>query len=435
MRRTLARAALVGLALVIVGLSVWGLTTIYPEETRSLAGSLGLTPSDPQEERAIRASGSIEAEEVTISPELGGRVLLVYVEEGQQVKAGTVLMHLDKSVLLAQLQQAMATLEAARANLDLVSAPPRETVIRRAEAALAQARAQHEGALSGWWSACRIRNNPQELEAQIDEARTHVELAQEQVSVAEAQLKAAKIVRDRYEGDGSMEGKARYEIESERVQAAQAQVEAAKSQVQAARATLQLLLHIRESPVSLDTQVRGAESQAQVAKAGVEVAKAGLALAKAGPRDEEVEMAAAQVEQAEAAVAQVQAQLEKQTLRAPAGGVVSNLLVHEGEVVLPGSAVATLADLDVVELVIYVPESKIGWVRVGQPAEVTVDSFPGRVFAGQVSYISQEAEFTPRNVQTEEERVKTVFAVKIRLPNPDGSLKSGMPADAVIHVR
>jgi len=431
----LARVALIVLALAIVAAAIWGLATLYPDKARSVASSLGLAKSDSEEEQVIRASGSIEAKEVVISPEVGGRVLKVYVEEGQEVKAGDVLVHLDESVLLAQLQQALATLETARANLEAVSAGPRETVVRRAEAALAQAKAQYEGALSAWWSARNIRNNPQELEAQITEARTQVEVAQEQLSVAQARLKAAKIVRDRYEGDGSMEGKARYEIESERVQAAQAQVEAAESQLQAARATLQLLLYIRENPVALETQVKAAEAQARVAKAGVAVAEAGVAVTKAGPRPEEVEMAEAQVEQAEAAVALIQAQLEKQTLRSPIDGTVATLLVHEGEVALPGSAVLTLTDLSVVELVIYVPESKIGWVRVGQQAEVTVDSFPNRVFMGEVSYISQEAEFTPRNVQTEEERVKTVFAVKIRLHNPDGSLKGGMPADAVIRVQ
>lgn len=435
MKSRLARAALVTVAaLAIVG-GGWVLTTVYPEETHSWVTSLGLTEPGTEEEGVIRASGSIEVEEVRVSPELGGRVIEVVVEEGGQVQAGEVLMRLDESVLLAQLQQATAALEAARANLKAVQAGPRETVVRRAEAAVAQAKAQHEGALSALWHARNIRDNPQELDARVDEARTQVAVAQEQLSIAQAQLKAAQIVRDRYEGDGSLEGKARYEIESERVEAAQAQVEAAESQLEAARATLQLLLRIRENPVSLETQVKAAEAQARLAKAGVGVAEAGLALVKAGPRPEEVKMAEAQVEQAEASVALIEAQREKQTLRAPVGGTVSSLLVREGEVALPGSTVLTLANLSTVELVIYVPEPRIGWVKVGQQVEVTVDSFPGRVFMGKVSYISPRAEFTPRNVQTAEERVKTVFAVRICLDNPDGSLKGGMPADAVIRTQ
>lgn len=428
------RILLLGLAVLAVAGTAWALSGCAGGQVQAVAQQLGLAPAG-QEEGVIRASGTIEAEEVLVSPELGGRVMEVVVEEGQRVEPGQVLVRLDESVLLSQLGQALAILEAAKANLEAVSAGPRETVVRRAEAAVAQAKAQYEGALSAWWHARNIRENPQELDARIDEARTQVELARQELDAARARLKAAEIVRDRYKNDGSLEGKERYRIESERVQAAQAQVEAAESGLRAAQATLRLLQQIRENPVSLEVQVKAAEAQAKVAKAGVRMAEAGLALVKAGPRPEEVEMAAAQVEQAEAAVALVRAQLEKQTLRAPVGGVVSSLLVEVGEVALPGSTACILANLDEVELVLYVPEAQIGWVQVGQEAEVTVDSFPGRIFLGHVSYIAQEAEFTPRNVQTEEERVKTVFAVKVRIPNPDGSLKAGMPADAVIRVR
>lgn len=429
------RLILVGAAVLGMAATTWSLGGCSAGQARSVAVRLGLATATTEAEEALEVSGTIEAEEVFVVPEIGGRVLEVLVEEGQRVEAGQALVRLDESVLLAQQGQALATLEAARANLEAVSAGPQETVVRRAEAALAQARAQHEGALSAWWNARAIRNNPQDLDARIDEARTQVALAREELDAARARLKAAEIVRDRYQNDGSLEGKERYRIESERVQAAQAQVEATEKRLEAAQATLRLLLQVRQNPVALEVQVKAAEAQARVARAGVRVAEAGLALAKAGPRPEEVEMAAAQVEQAEAAVDLVKVQLAKQTLRAPVDGVVSRLLVREGEVALPGSTVCILADLDVVELVVYVPEARIGWVRVGQEAEVTVDSFPGRVFLGKVSYISQEAEFTPRNVQTTEERAKTVFAVKVRIPNPDGSLKAGMPADAVIRVR
>ncbi len=429
------RLILVGVTLLGMAAAAWGLGGCSGGQIRSLAEYLGLAAPPQEGEGLLQVSGTIEAEEVFVAPEIGGRVMEVLVEEGQRVEAGQVLVRLDESVLLAQLGQALATWEAARAHLEAVSAGPRETVVRRAEAALAQARAQYEGALSAWWNARAIRENPQDLDARIDEARTQVALAREELDAARARLKAAEIVRDRYQNDSSLEGKARYRIESERVQAAQAQVEAAEARLAAAQATLRLLLQVRENPVALEVQVKAAEAQARVARAGVQVAEAGLALAKAGPRPEEVEMAAAQVEQAEATVDLVKVQLAKQTLRAPVGGVVSRLLVQEGEVALPGSVVCILADLDEVELVVYVPEAQIGWVQVGQEAEVTVDSFPGRVFLGKVSYISQEAEFTPRNVQTAEERAKTFFSVKVRIPNSDGSLKAGMPADARIRVR
>jgi len=108
---------------------------------------------------------------------------------------------------------------------------------------------------------------------------------------------------------------------------------------------------------------------------------------------------------------------------------------HKGELATPGIPLITLADLDQVILTVYVPESRLGQVRVGQRVEVRVDSFPDRVFIGRVVTIATEAEFIPRNIQTREERVNMVFAVKVVIPNPDHALKPGMPADAVILAR
>ena len=108
--------------------------------------------------------------------------------------------------------------------------------------------------------------------------------------------------------------------------------------------------------------------------------------------------------------------------------------VEEGETVNPGAPLFTLADLSKVTLTIYIAEADIARVKVGQRVVVTVDSYPGREFRGEVVHIATEAEFTPRNVQTKEERVNMVFAVKVEIPNPDEALKPGMPADAAIEI-
>ena len=121
-------------------------------------------------------------------------------------------------------------------------------------------------------------------------------------------------------------------------------------------------------------------------------------------------------------------------LSSPIDGLVTSRSAHEGEAAVAGATLLTVANLDEVTLRIYVPENKLGLVYLGQEAEVAVDSFPGRVFTGTVSHIAQQAEFTPKNVQTEEERVNMVFAVKVRLPNREHLLKPGMPADAVLRV-
>ncbi|MEK7377230.1 MAG: efflux RND transporter periplasmic adaptor subunit [Candidatus Margulisiibacteriota bacterium] len=106
--------------------------------------------------------------------------------------------------------------------------------------------------------------------------------------------------------------------------------------------------------------------------------------------------------------------------------------VEEGELVAIGSTIMTVADLRSLELKVYIPERRIGKINLGQATNITVDSFPGQNFEGKVKYISNKAEFTPKNIQTKEERVNQVFEVKIKIPNPDMKLKPGMPADAEI---
>ena len=148
-------------------------------------------------------------------------------------------------------------------------------------------------------------------------------------------------------------------------------------------------------------------------------------------------MLEAQVSQAEAMLATAGAALKaldielgRTQLLAPSGGVILERMVHEGELAVPGAALFTLADLDEVALTVYVPEAELGQVALGQEVEVNVDAYD-ELFPGQVSHIASEAEFTPKNVQTQEERVHMVFGVKIRLENPEHLLKPGMPADAL----
>ncbi len=164
----------------------------------------------------------------------------------------------------------------------------------------------------------------------------------------------------------------------------------------------------------------------------MEAAQAELDKLQAGPTPEEVALARAQLAQARAALALVEAQGSQLTLISPITGTVATRSAQVGETAAPGVPIITLVTLDPVTLVLYIPENRIGEVRVGQTVEVTVDAFPSRVFTGTVATIGTKAEFTPRNVQTREERVNLVFAVKVVIPNPDRALKPGMPADAVL---
>ncbi|HHN94162.1 MAG TPA: HlyD family efflux transporter periplasmic adaptor subunit, partial [Anaerolineae bacterium] len=308
----------------------------------------------------------------------------------------------------------------------LAGARPQE--IAAAEAALAQARTQRDGAYQAMLNARETISNPLSLNAQIDEARSQVRLAEQKVEMAKADLAATELKRNVYADQGG-DVERTWDLQ---VQAAQAALAQAQAELQGAQDYLNALLAMRANPISLEAQLHQAESQYHVAEAQVAAAQAALDDLRAGPTDEEIAVAEAQVHQAEAAIRLIDAQIAQLTLTAPLDGLVTARSARAGETASSGMPLLTIANLDEVTLVIYVPENRIGEVHVGQAVDVTVDSFPDRVFRGEVVYIAGEAEFTPRNVQTQEERVNLVFAVKVRLPNPDHALKPGLPADATL---
>jgi HlyD family secretion protein len=153
---------------------------------------------------------------------------------------------------------------------------------------------------------------------------------------------------------------------------------------------------------------------------------------KIGPRQEDIDQGRARVAQAQAALQLVKTQLSYATVVSPLTGVVLSKNIEPGEYVAPGTAVVTVGDLVNVWLRAYIEETDLGRVKVGQRASVTTDTYPGKRYEGRVSFIASEAEFTPKNVQTQKERVKLVYRIKIDITNPKMELKPGMPADAVI---
>jgi multidrug resistance efflux pump len=192
------------------------------------------------------------------------------------------------------------------------------------------------------------------------------------------------------------------------------------------------LLRIRDDPQEAQIKVEEAKAAYQTALVEVETAKARVEVLEAGSRPEEIALVQAQVELAEADLAALNVQRDKHTLVAPVAGWVVKRMIHEGEMAIPGAALLMLADLTEVTLTVYVPEPDIDAVSIGQEVDVFVDTFPGESFTGHLTFINDEAEFTPKNVQTRAERINTVFAVKIELENLDQRLKPGMPADAIL---
>lgn len=461
MRRRIV-IVLVPLLLIIAAGGVWWYLGSHPDVRAQLMAELGLeTQAIPQ--GVLAASGIIEAEEVSVTTETGGRVAEVLADEGSLVQEGDVLIRLDDALLQAQIAQGEAALAGAQATLAQVAAGVPEAEILQANALLTQAEAGRDGALQALRDAQSARANPQELEARIDGARTQLAIAELTVDQAIANMRAAEIqeayfprtyaqLLEGFDVEFLLPGgqvfkkhisvgefilsqvRRQGNLAIQQAWMAWEGLFAAEATRDGAHQNLNNLLAMRDNPLEASALVSAAQAQHDIAEANVAVAKARLQALQAGATEEEVRIGESQVHQAEAALLTLQVQLDKMTLRAPRTGVVLERMVAVGEIAPPNFSLLTIADLDQVTLTVYVPENEIGLVKVGQAVQVQVDSFPERSFAGNVVHIASRAEFTPKNVQTREERVSTVFAVKIQIPNPDHALKPGMPADAQILV-
>ena len=174
------------------------------------------------------------------------------------------------------------------------------------------------------------------------------------------------------------------------------------------------------------------ETAYKVAKAALQKATENYQLVKEGPRKEDIEDARAQVEQAQASLKLAETQFSYTVLHAPISGVVLVKSGEIGEVVNPGTSILTLGDIENVWLKAYIPETDLSKVKWGQEVMVTTDLRPQKVYKGRISFISSQAEFTPKQIQTEKERVTLVYRIKVDIPNPDRELKPGMPADGKI---
>jgi len=199
-------------------------------------------------------------------------------------------------------------------------------------------------------------------------------------------------------------------------------LEAQLANLYARRADPQTLISAANTALTAQEQLEAQVAMAQAQVMGMET----------GLQPADLAALEARLAQAKAGLAALQQKRDMLTLRAPVSGEVVSLAVHRGEVAAAGATLVTLADLSRLTLTVYVPQTQLGQVTLGQPATITVDSFPGRAFSGSVRHIADTAEFTPRNVATKEERVNLVFAVTLDVPNPDGALKPGMPADVVL---
>lgn len=171
------------------------------------------------------------------------------------------------------------------------------------------------------------------------------------------------------------------------------------------------------------------ETAYEVAESQLQEARKALTLMEKGARPEKIQQSQARLQQAKEALSLAETRLAYAELHTPIAGSVLSRNVEPGEYVLPGGSIVAVADLQDVWFRAYISESDLGRVKLGDVIQVTTDSYPGKVYAGRVTFISSEAEFTPKNIQTAEERVKLVYRIKVSLDNPNQELKPGMPAN------
>ncbi len=425
-----------------------------------LAGMTGYLAwiSGTPEHPPLTGSGTLEAEEIRVAAEIPGRVHEVLVAKGDVVRAGQVLFRLDDTLLRAQQAQARAAVQAARAR---VQQAEKQLAVAEQQYALARQQAHLAGqdARSREWTqdqpdaftypawyftrAERLTAAQAEVEAAkagLDEALANLdhlrktaaaadlEAAEQRLAQARARLLAAQAALDRAEAQGDAtlrdEAQARYDEALNALENAQAEYERvlstqAAQDLQEARAAVAVAQARYDAARDHLYQLQWGDHSLNVA-----LARAQWELAQAT-----LEQARAALAQAQAQLDYVEAQVERLTVRAPAEGTVIALDLREGEVIPAGVPVLTIGQLDRLTITIYVPEDRLGDVALGQRALLTVDAFPGETFHATVIRIADQAEYTPRNVQTVEGRKTTVFAVELLVDDPTGRLKPGMPAD------
>ena len=385
-----------------------------------------LNQASAAEAGPLTASGTVEATEVSISPEVGGRVVEVLIEEGDLVAAGDPLFRFDDEALMIKRQQIVAAGASAQAETELAVITARQgmsDLYDNAVVITAQAELNLANARKALDEALRHRSYQSRGNRATSETITGVEA---QLTLADEAVSEAEDAVDRASNLSADDPK-------------RAAAEAALYTARHARDVIQANLNwYTGSPTDFDQAIL--DAQVSVAQANVTKAETEFARVKIGPDPDDVALAQAQVRAAEAALAAAKAgttaeieaidlQLEKLTVSAPQEGVVLSLNLNAGEVLQLGGTALTLGLLDSLHITVYMPEDRYGQLRLGAQAEVSVDSFPDERFSASITRIASQAEFTPRNVQTEEGRRTTVFAVELAVSDPSGRLKPGMPAD------
>jgi multidrug resistance efflux pump len=409
----------------------------------------------------LQASGQIEATEFSVAAELSGRVINVYAAEGDSVQAGDPLLKLDDSLLQSEKQSAQAALDSAKANVEAAQVALEAAQLQydiTLDAALAE---EAETRIEIW-----DESKPSEFDLPVWYFST-----QERIEATQAEVQSAKEALDdamrKLEETESKAGSSEFlEIEAILAQARIAFQNAddvldntsGTSDSQVLRDAAQVIFD--EKKIDLDDaqkeyddalttegaeDVMDARADAIIAQETYDSALDKFRALQIGENSPMVQTAAKAVEQAQAqldlaqsSVTAAQAnldmintQMDKLSVNAPIDGVVLTRSIQAGEIIQAGATTMTIADLSKLTISVYLSEDRYGEVNVGDEVSLTIDSFPSETFTAVITRIADQAEYTPRNVQTKEERQTTVYAIELEVNNEEGKLKPGMPVDVM----
>lgn len=406
-----------------------------------------------QSNSSLTASGTIEAVSVTISPEIGGKVIDLYVGEGDQVQAGDILFRMDDAQFLAQ--QAVA-----RANVDLA-----KSAQASARASLATAQVNYDLVVASVhvesastrtldWSSgfsgsisqgekldAAVRELDNALQAQ-NQAQTWLDSQLADPASSDFATAEQRLLQTRFAFTVAQNVLLRASVSSTSglYDTAQDLYDNTKDELDLAQSAYDDLKDTDVAQSILQARAEFTIAQERYAAAldrmlSLETGDYSLRIRAAEATLHQAEAAADQavsaVSQAEAALALLDVQLSKLTITAPLDGIVQSCSIQPGEVIPVGSAAMRIINLDDLTITVYVPEDRYGEMVLNQAAELRVDSFPDLTFSASIIFIATEAEFTPRNVQTVEGRSSTVYGIRLRVDDSGGKLKPGMPADVI----
>jgi HlyD family secretion protein len=347
----------------------------------------------------VLLSGRIEADDSAVGPKLAGRIVEVRVREGDSVKQGDIIAVLDDEQIRAREDQARAALAQAEAR----------TKAARDQVSVLQEQLRH--------SQLQTQQSKVDSAGRVGQAEAELAAAQAQLSQQEASYQLAVFDRDAYsklaQTGAVSERQAKVAVSTAEQQ--QAAVVAARRRVDAAQSAVTTARAMLTNPDIRESETAAVQRQLS-------------------QQESEVVSANALTEQARAQLAEAQANRQDLTIRAPYDGTIVTRSAEPGEVVNAGTAIVTLVDLSKVYLRGFVPEGRIGAIKVGQPAHVFIDSSPNQAIDASVERIDPQATFTPENTYFRDDRVKQVVGVKLQLKGAVGFAKPGMPADGEILV-